>query len=56
MHRRTGRTLDDLASAINPIVRGWMNYGAGITDLRCIRFSGVSTPTWCDGHVRNTSG
>ncbi|MCM3921523.1 group II intron reverse transcriptase/maturase [Frankia sp. AiPs1] len=26
MHRRTGRTLDDLATAINPIVRGWMNY------------------------------
>ena len=26
MHRRTGQSLDDLAAAINPIVRGWMNY------------------------------
>jgi RNA-directed DNA polymerase len=26
LHRRTNDTLDDLAEAINPIVRGWMNY------------------------------
>jgi Group II intron, maturase-specific domain len=26
LHRRTNDTLDDLAAAINPIVRGWMNY------------------------------
>jgi RNA-directed DNA polymerase len=26
LHRRTGDTLADLAQAINPIVRGWMNY------------------------------
>jgi RNA-directed DNA polymerase len=29
LHRRTGRSLADLASWINPIVRGWMqDYGA----------------------------
>ncbi len=26
LHRRTNDTLEDLAAAINPIVRGWMNY------------------------------
>ncbi len=26
IHRRTTRTLDDLADWLNPIVRGWMNY------------------------------
>ncbi len=26
LHRRTNDTLEDLADAINPIVRGWMNY------------------------------
>lgn len=26
IHRRTGQTLADLADAINPMVRGWMNY------------------------------
>jgi Group II intron, maturase-specific domain. len=26
LHRRTNDTLTDLAKAINPIVRGWMNY------------------------------
>ena len=26
IHRRTGQTLADLAEAINPMVRGWMNY------------------------------
>jgi RNA-directed DNA polymerase len=26
LHRRTNGSLDDLAEAINPIVRGWMNY------------------------------
>ena len=26
LHRRTTDTLEDLANAINPIVRGWMNY------------------------------
>jgi RNA-directed DNA polymerase len=26
LHRRTGDSLTDLAKAINPIVRGWMNY------------------------------
>jgi RNA-directed DNA polymerase len=26
LHRRTGQTLADLAEAINPMVRGWMNY------------------------------
>jgi hypothetical protein len=26
LHRRTNRTLADLANVINPIVRGWMNY------------------------------
>lgn len=26
LHRRVNATLTDLASAINPIVRGWMNY------------------------------
>jgi RNA-directed DNA polymerase len=26
LHRRINDSLDDLAEAINPIVRGWMNY------------------------------
>ena len=26
IHQRTGQTLADLAQAINPMVRGWMNY------------------------------
>jgi RNA-directed DNA polymerase len=26
IHQRTGQTLADLAEAINPMVRGWMNY------------------------------
>lgn len=26
LHQRTGQTLSDLAKAINPIVRGWMQY------------------------------
>ena len=26
LDRRTNDTLEDLAKAINPIVRGWMNY------------------------------
>ena len=26
LHRRTSQTLSDLAEAINPIVRGWMQY------------------------------
>jgi group II intron reverse transcriptase/maturase len=26
IHRRTGRTISDLARAINPIVRGWLQY------------------------------
>ncbi len=26
LHQRTGQTLTDLAAAINPIIRGWMNY------------------------------
>jgi len=26
LHRSTGHTLGDLAEAINPIVRGWMQY------------------------------
>lgn len=26
LHRRTGQSLTDLATAINPIIRGWMNY------------------------------
>jgi RNA-directed DNA polymerase len=26
LHRRSSRTLDDLAQATNPVVRGWINY------------------------------
>jgi RNA-directed DNA polymerase len=26
LHRRPGDSLEDLAEAINPIVRGWMTY------------------------------
>jgi RNA-directed DNA polymerase len=37
LHRRTNDTLDDLAEAINPIVRGWMNYRATTARAGCIR-------------------
>ncbi len=26
LHRRTGHALTDLAAAVNPIIRGWMQY------------------------------
>jgi group II intron reverse transcriptase/maturase len=26
LHRRTNSTLDDLAEAVNPVLRGWLNY------------------------------
>ena len=41
-----GDSLEDLAEAINRIVRGWMNVlGAGSTGPRWIPSSNASTPT-----------
>jgi group II intron reverse transcriptase/maturase len=31
LHRRTASTLDDLASMINPVTRGWINYYGAFT-------------------------
>ena len=46
LHRRTGHTLADLAAAINPIVRGWMQYYGAVLPLGAVSASSrASTPT-----------
>ena len=42
LHRRTDKTLTDLAHMFNPIMRGWLHYSGSITRRRCTRFSTTS--------------
>lgn len=48
LHRRSDKTLGDLARMFNPIVQGWINF-YGPTSPGCIRLSGRSTSTWSVG-------
>jgi hypothetical protein len=45
IHLRTGRDLDELAAAINPIVAGWMNYYGRFYRSRLYPSCSASTPT-----------
>jgi hypothetical protein len=56
LHRRTRHSFAELARKINPIVRGWIQYYGASTAPRCIPSCNASTPTWCAGSARSTSG
>lgn len=41
LHRRTGSELEDLAKAINPVVRGWLNYYGRFNRTSLYRLLGI---------------
>ena len=56
LHRRSDKSLQDLAPMFNVVVQGWINYYGRFYGPRCIRLSGRSTTTWCVGPWGSTSG
>jgi len=56
LHLWSSSSLEDIAKRINPVIRGWLNYMAGITNQHFIP-SYVSLSTlWFVGQCGNTKG
>jgi hypothetical protein len=56
LHHWTGLSLIELASWVNPIVRGWMQYYGAFYRSERYPSYGASTSTWCAGSARSSSG
>ena len=53
---RNNQSLEEIAGLVNPSVRGWANYYGRFYRSALLRFSGIWSVHWSNGHNGNTNG